>query len=105
MSTSALTRPATNGRAEANGTRLQLRLAPATRRKIERAAAQSHKTMTQFVVEHAAAAAERVLQHRQTEVVLGAADWNAFFAALLHPPAPTTALRAGFRRYRKLTGR
>jgi len=105
MSTSATTRTATNRDTEANGSRLHLQLAAATRRKIERAAAQSHKTLTQFVVEHAAAAAERVLQHRQTEVVLGSTDWSAFFAALLRPPAPTKTLRAGFRRYRRLTGR
>lgn len=105
MSRSALPRTATNGRTEANGTRVQLRLAPATRRKIERAAAQSHKTLPQFVVEHAAAAAERVLKHRQTEVALGPADWNVFFAALSNPPAPSTALRAGFRRYRRLISR
>ena len=104
MSTSATTRSATNRDTEANGSRLHLRLAAATRRKIERAAAQSHKTLTQFVVEHATAAAERVL-HRQTEVVLGLTDWDAFSAALLRPPAPTKALRAGFRRYRRLAGR
>ena len=102
MSKSALPRTTTHGHHETNGTRVQLRLAPDRRRKIERAAAQSHKTLPQFVVEHAAAAAERVLRRRQTEVVLGPADWDVFFAALRNPPAPTTTLKAGFRRYRKL---
>lgn len=82
--------------------RMHLRLDASTKRKLERAAAYTQKTTTDFVLARAVEAAERVIQDHERNVVLSEADWEGFFEALVRPPKPTAALRAAVRHHRKL---
>jgi uncharacterized protein (DUF1778 family) len=81
--------------------RVQLRLDSETKRRLERAAAYEEKSVTEFVLAHASAAAERIIEEHRT-VTLSPADWDAFYDALVHPPAPNKRLRAAVRWYREL---
>ena len=80
--------------------RLHLRVDAAAKRKLLDASAYEHQSVGDFVMSHALSAAERIIEEHQT-IALAAPDWEAFYAALEQPPAPTLALRAGFRRYRE----
>jgi uncharacterized protein (DUF1778 family) len=79
--------------------RMHLRLDAATKRKLERAAAYAQKSVTDFVLAQAVAAAEQVLKSHEQHV-LSAADWETFCKALDKPPKPNRALKEGFRWYR-----
>lgn len=83
--------------------RMHLRLEAATKRKLERAAAYAHKSVTDFVLSQAIEAADRVLKTHEQHV-LSTADWDAFCKALDQPPKPNKALREGFRWYRAKSG-
>jgi len=78
--------------------RLHLRLDADSKRLLERAAAYSAATVSEFVLSHAVEAAEAVIEAHDPEV-LGPDDWDTLLAALDNPPAPNEALRAGFRWY------
>ena len=80
--------------------RIQLRLDARRKKKLERAAAFSGASMTDFVLSHALDAADRVLAEHEV-VTLSDPDWEVFFDALAHPPEPNEALREGFRWYRE----
>lgn len=79
--------------------RMHLRLDLRAKRTLERAAAYEGKSVTDFVLATATAAAERVVQ-RHERVVLPQADWDLFFQALVKPPPPNRALKAAVRRFR-----
>ncbi|MBI4184903.1 MAG: DUF1778 domain-containing protein [Proteobacteria bacterium] len=85
---------------EARRDRMHVRLDAATKRKLERAAAYEQKSVTDFVLANALAAAERVIEGRE-KIPLSDADWQVFYDALVAPPE---ALRKAVRRYRKRTG-
>ena len=89
------------GTAQIRRERMYLRLDARSKRKLERAAAYEETTVSRFVLNNAVAAAERVIERRE-QVVLPATDWDAFYEALLHPPAPNPALKRAAQRYRKL---
>jgi uncharacterized protein (DUF1778 family) len=50
-----------------------------------------------------AAAAERVIEANET-TTLSAADWEAFYDALVDLPEPNERLRRAIRRHRETTG-
>lgn len=79
--------------------RMHLRLDAATKRKLERAAAYTQKSVTDFVLAQAVEAAEQVLKSHEQHV-LSTADWEAFCKALDRPAKPNRALKEGFRWYR-----
>lgn len=79
--------------------RMHLRLNKAVKKKIERAAAYAGKTASEFVLDSAVEAAERMLS-RSEVITLSEADWNAFRDAILNPPPPTPALIEAAKRYR-----
>jgi uncharacterized protein (DUF1778 family) len=83
--------------------RLHLRLDARTKRVLQRAAAYQEKSVTDFVLSSAAAAAEQVIE-RHEQVTLAPADWDVFFAALVKPPAPNKALRKAVERFRARPG-
>ncbi|HXP74911.1 MAG TPA: DUF1778 domain-containing protein [Stellaceae bacterium] len=83
--------------------RMHLRLDLRTKRTLERAAAYEGKSVTDFVLATAIAAAERVVERRE-KVVLPAADWDLFFRALVSPPPPNRILKAAVRRFRERRG-
>lgn len=83
--------------------RVHLRLDARSKRKLERAAVYEEATISRFVLSHAVAAAERVIEARE-RIALPATDWDAFHEALLNPPTPNAALRRAARRYRERIG-
>jgi uncharacterized protein (DUF1778 family) len=83
--------------------RMHLRLDDKTKRKLERAAAYEETSVTDFVLENAVAAADRVIEARE-KIVLTAKDWDIFYDALLDPPPPNKKLKDAARRYRERIG-
>jgi uncharacterized protein (DUF1778 family) len=83
--------------------RMHLRLDGRTKRTLERAAAYEEKTVSDFVLATATAAAERVIE-RHERVTLSQPDWDVFFDLLVNPPEPNKTLKAAIRRYRDRRG-
>jgi len=69
---------------------------------IQRAADLEGRSMTDFVLHSAEAAAERTIENRAM-LVLTARETEAFAAAILKPPAPGRVLRRAAREYREKT--
>lgn len=75
--------------------RISLRLSPQSKNKMERAAAYSDKTLTDFVVDVALQKAEAVVREREV-IALTAEEWRRFQELLLNPPKPNERLRKAF---------
>ncbi len=73
--------------------KLDVRLSPATKSKLQAAAAAAHRSMSDFVLESALSRADEVLAD-QTRFVLGDEQWNAFQALLDAPVRPLPRLKA-----------
>ena len=71
--------------------KLDLRLTRSAKRALQAAAAVSHRSVTQFVLESALARADEALADRRT-FGLNATQWKAFIAALDAPPRPLPRL-------------
>lgn len=78
---------------EARTERVDLRLTPSAKRTLQRAAAASQKTVTEFVMDSALTAAFDTLADRRV-FELDDKQWAAFMAALDAPVADNPALRA-----------
>jgi uncharacterized protein (DUF1778 family) len=78
-------------RATRKATKVQLRLRPAEKALIARAAALRRTSLSQFMVEHACQAAQQVLAD-QVQFTLPAGRWKAFCQALDAPPRVIPAL-------------
>lgn len=75
--------------------RISLRLNPQSKKKLERAAAYSDKTLTDFVIDVALQKAEAVV--REYEIIsLTAKEWERFQELLLAPPEPNENLKKAF---------
>jgi len=72
--------------------KLDLRLTPNAKRALQAAAAASHRSVSEFVLESALARADEALADRRT-FGLDAAQWKAFVAALDAPPRPLPRLK------------
>jgi uncharacterized protein (DUF1778 family) len=77
--------------AAAKSEKLDLRLTSEAKRVLQSAAAASHRSVSEFVLESAMARAQETLPDRQT-LGLGAEAWTAFQAALDAPPRPMPRL-------------
>lgn len=94
------TRKASSQRSE----RVEARITLQQKKLLERAAALDGRTLTDFVLSSAqAAAAETIARHELLELTPD--DQGVFVAALLKPPAPNKALRAAAERYMASMGR
>ncbi len=83
--------------------RLEARLTADQKELLQRAASLQGRSLTDFVVESAQAAALRTV--RDYEVLrLNARDSEAFVAALLEEPEPDERLKAAYERYKQRTG-
>lgn len=71
---------------------------------IQRAADMEGRTMTDFVLRSAEAAAEQAIRDRST-LVLTARETEAFVNSILHPPEPGPVLRKAARQYKRQMGR
>jgi uncharacterized protein (DUF1778 family) len=79
--------------------RVEARVTPEQKKLLERAAALEGRSLTDFVLASAqAAAADTIARHELLK--LTPTDQNVFVAALLKPPAPNKALRGAAARYR-----
>lgn len=76
----------------ARATKLDLRLSPEAKHTLHAAAAATHRSVSQFVLESALARAEETLLARQ-RFELDAQRWAAFMAALDAPPRDAPRLR------------
>jgi uncharacterized protein (DUF1778 family) len=83
--------------------RMHLRLDAMTKHKLERAAAYVEKSVTDFVLANAVAAAERVINSHE-KITLSPRDWDTFYDALINPPEPNEKLKEAARRYRERVG-
>ena len=81
--------------------RFDARLSEDQKILIQKAADLEGRTMTDFVLRSAEAAAEKTLEDRSM-LVLTARETEAFVDAILNPPEPNAALRDAFREYRRL---
>ncbi len=85
--------------------RFDARLSEEQKLLIQRAADLEGRTMTDFVLHSAEAAAERTVE-RRAMLVLTARETEAFVKAMLSPPAPGPVLRKAARGYgAKIAGR
>ena len=73
-------------------TKVQLRLRPAQKAVIVRAAGLRRTSLSNFVLEHAYEAAQRVLAE-QTDILMPPEEWKAFCKALDAPPRSIPALK------------
>lgn len=83
--------------------RLEARISAEQKALFQRAADLAGRSLTDFVVSSAQAAAEETIQRHQV-LELTARETDAFFAAIEDPPAPNERLRAAADRYRTLVG-
>jgi uncharacterized protein (DUF1778 family) len=79
--------------------RVHLRVAASDDELLRSAAAASHESLSEFLVESGRERAERVLTDR-TRFVLASADWRVFTAALDRPAREIPAVVELFRRSR-----
>ena len=84
--------------------RLEIRLAPDAKHRIERAARMRSVSVGEFVRTAAEDEADAVL-HGQTVTVIPADDFDRLIAALDEPVIPALALVAAARRSQQLLGR
>jgi uncharacterized protein (DUF1778 family) len=82
------------------GARLEARVSSTQKSLLQRAAALSGRTLSEFVVASAQEAATKVLQHHDT-IRLSRAEQTVFVKALLNPPAPSARLRKAAAAYKK----
>jgi uncharacterized protein (DUF1778 family) len=81
--------------------RISLRLSPQAKRKLERAAAYSDKTLTDFVLDVALQKADAIVREHEV-ITLSTEEWERFQALLLHPPKPNKKLKQTLAWYRQV---
>ena len=84
------TRPKT--RKSLKASTVQLRLRPAQKAVLARAAELRQTTLSGFMLEHAYEAAQQVIAE-QVDIVMPAAEWDSFCKALDAPPRSIPALK------------
>ena len=88
----------------AKSERLAARVTPKQKELFQRAADLTGRTLTDFIISSAEAAAEEAVRTRQV-IELTTEDTKVLVAALLNPPKPNERLRAAARSYRELVDR
>jgi uncharacterized protein (DUF1778 family) len=89
--------------AEQRGARLEARVSAAQKSLLQRAAALSGRTLSEFVVASAQEAANKVIQDHAA-IELSRSEQIAFVTALLNPPKPSARLRRAAAAYRQQMG-
>ncbi|HEV2276332.1 MAG TPA: DUF1778 domain-containing protein [Acidobacteriaceae bacterium] len=79
--------------------RMEARLLPEQKMRIERAANLKGLSSSDFMVQHADEAAIRTIQ-QHTSWTLENEDRDFFVQTLIHPPAPSSRLKSAARRYK-----
>jgi uncharacterized protein (DUF1778 family) len=83
-----------------NSERLNLRLNPTAKRRIEQAASVEGKTVSNFIVSSAMATAERTIREHET-MVLTRRDAEIFLDAIIGPPRPNPKLLQALEEHRR----
>ena len=83
--------------------RIEARLNPEQKRRIEYAAGLQGTSISDFMVSSADHAAVQTIQQHEAWTLAGR-DREVFVEALLRPPAPSGRMKAAARRYRKRLG-
>ena len=83
--------------------RLEARISPDQKAKLQQAAALSGRTLSDFVVASAQEAAARILQEHET-IRLSRDEQITFVTALLDPPPAGKRLRKAAQAFREQTG-
>ncbi len=83
--------------------RLEARVSSDQKSLFQRAAALSGRTLSEFVIDSAQEAANRVVQEHEL-IRLSRQEQMAFVSALLEPPEPGARLRRAAASYRRKTG-
>jgi len=78
--------------------RLNIRCDTRTRQLLDKAANYAHISISEFVLTHALASAERVVQEHEA-ITLKPKDFEAFLAALDKSSKPNSALKRAFKRH------
>jgi uncharacterized protein (DUF1778 family) len=86
--------------ASSDSERLNLRLKPAAKRRIEQAAAFEGTTVSSFIVSSALATAERTIREHET-LVLSRRDAEIFLDAIVNPPPPNAKLSETLEEHRR----
>jgi uncharacterized protein (DUF1778 family) len=95
---------ATESTAKSRGARLEARVSRVQKDLLQRAAALSGRTLSEFVVASAQEAAAKVIQDHDT-IRLTNAEQTAFVKTLLNAPAPGARSRKAAAAYKKARGR
>lgn len=78
--------------------RLNIRCDQRARQLLDKAAGYTHVSLSEFVLSHALASAEQVVQTHES-ITLTLKDFQAFLKALDAPVKPNAALKRAFRRH------
>ena len=78
--------------------RLNIRCDVHTRELLDKAATYAHVSVSEFVLSHALASAEQIVQANEN-ITLKPEDFHAFLAALDTPAQPNPALKKAFKRH------
>ena len=84
--------------------RLHIRCDDRSRRLLDKAATYARVSISEFVLSHALASAEQVVQAHES-ITLNPKDFQAFLAELDRPPKPNAALKRAFERHSANAGR
>ena len=78
--------------------RLNIRCDDRARELLDKAAGYAHVSVSEFVLTHALASAEQVVQAHEA-ITLKPKDFQAFLAALDAPARPSAALKRAYKRH------
>ncbi|MCR4303005.1 MAG: DUF1778 domain-containing protein [Gallionella sp.] len=78
--------------------RLNIRCDSHTRQILDKAASYAHVSISEFILSHALASAERVVNEHES-ITLKPKDFEAFLAALDQPVQPNAALKRALKRH------
>lgn len=78
--------------------RLNIRCNSRARKLLDKAATYTHVSVSEFVLTHALASAEKVVQENEN-ITLKPDDFRAFLAALDKPVRPNAALKKAYKRH------
>ncbi len=84
--------------------RINLRLSRDAKRKLERAAAYSDKTLTDFVIGVALQKADAIVRKHEV-ITLTTNEWDRFRALLLNPPELNKRLKRAFAEHARVVRR
>lgn len=86
------------GTATIKESRLHIRCDNRARKLLDKAATYAHVSVSEFVLSHALASAEQVVQSHES-ITLKPKDFQAFLAALDAPAKSNAALKRAFKRH------